>query len=98
MSELKPCPWCGCRKLVHIPSGWIKCTKCGARGPIDDTEWGSDQEEQADRAMEAKWNHRPQTDKAVEMLEVLRLNHRYQLEVVHGLIEDLDAVIKELKG
>jgi hypothetical protein len=43
---------------------------------------------------ETAWNHRPQTDKAVEMLERLRA----WMDFPDEFKADVDAVIKELKG
>jgi len=46
MAELKPCPFCGCKKTCMFPdidsefgTAWaVVCDKCGATGPFEDSK------------------------------------------------------------
>lgn len=45
-TKLKPCPFCGCKKLrVRILSRTthVACTKCAAEGPYIDIDWSEDE-------------------------------------------------------
>lgn len=61
MSELKPCPFCGCRILLleayEVRKGWeaaIPCNNC----PVVMTTITYDTEEQAIEAVTKAWNRR----------------------------------------
>lgn len=49
--ELKPCPFCGGKALLHersqAPEAWVYC-RCGGAGPMSETDDGA----------KAKWNQR----------------------------------------
>jgi hypothetical protein len=87
-TELRPCMWdtfgIHTQKIIKR-GGWfyVSCS-CGTRSPANYTE---------ETAITA-WNNRPQTDKAVEMLEELRA----WMDLPDEFRADVDAVIKELKG
>ncbi len=89
-TELRPCPWnendgehgIECEKFQSVDYDIFHVTcLCGVSGPKRFTEA---------EAITA-WNNRPQTDKAVEMLERMRAS-------AFTVVADFDAVIKELKG
>ena len=59
MTELKPCPFCGCEDIyssIHIVDAKILCPECGARGPSEHSI------EDASNA----WNSRPSPWLSVE--------------------------------
>ena len=39
MSDLKPCPFCGSRQDLENYTGFVKCGKCGAEGPVGKSNW-----------------------------------------------------------
>ncbi len=88
-TELRPCPHCP-QSMVDIYQDhnefWtVGCGACGTHSGIS-----------KDRDVVLKsWNNRPQTDKAVEMLEELNEFLGLSWPALHAKI---DAVIKELKG
>lgn len=64
MSELKPCPFCGCRdRRVGIrrmsSNGYrVCCSRCGSLGPhVSVKEWNGQKEIAQKKAIE-KWNER----------------------------------------
>lgn len=60
MDELKPCPFCGSRAVVHVNDGvCVICTQCGCRTTVlvDGISQGKPTGGAIDRVVE-RWNNR----------------------------------------
>ena len=64
MDLFKPCPFCGGRKMEvvvdahgEVNNGYVRCTQCGARGPILSAYYRQDTDGLKTIAVES-WNRR----------------------------------------
>lgn len=92
MSELRCCPFCGGEaRNESCGNYWVKCTKCGSRGSVENTE---------KEAMN-QWNTRTPMANIVEKLEELpygRSYHDYaEKGIVHKYLErnDVLGIVKQ---
>ena len=101
MSDLKPCPFCGCNSvsftLDHNQGskwGYAECDGCGASGPETRTNYCNDEHQEWHEHAVDEWNTR-KGDEEIERLNKENAELRATVEVLRGQMERFGLGIDE---